>query len=99
MIETKTWKSIFNKEHDIVKHFYRNGHLIGMSRNGQVERIKSHEERYEPLTRAKGFRYWNKHFTGRYCWDLPEVLQEAVEMECRACGSFIRNGEEVGYCG
>lgn len=99
MITTKAWKSIFDNDHDTIKDFYRDGRLIGQSRNGRVKRIQYTGERYDSMTRAKGFRYWTKYFKGRYCWDLPEALQEAIEMESRSHGSFIRNGEEVGYEG
>lgn len=97
MITIKTWNSIFDNNSEI-KYFYRNGQLIGQSQHGVVRQMPHSESEHE-LSRAQGYKYWTKYFKGRYCWDLPEALQRAIEMPCTASGSFIRNGEVVGYEG
>lgn len=58
------------------------------------------EEIYDTLTRAKGYRYWWKHFPDRYCWSLPQELQDALDMAPATRGYFVdRNGQLCGYEG
>ena len=52
------------------------------------------------LTRAKGFRYWERHFPGLPCWLLPAALEEATDMEAHYKGEYLdRDGELVGIFG
>jgi hypothetical protein len=81
-------------------NYYKNGKLIAMRSEGRLELVNIHEPAYDVLTRAKGYRYWEKHFPDRYCWSLPEMLQEALDMEPASSGYFVdRNGELCGYEG
>lgn len=82
-------------------NYYKEGKLIATRiEGGKLELANQHGPKYDLLTRAKGYRYWEKHFPERYCWSLPEMLQEALDMEPASRGWFIdRNGEVCGYEG
>lgn len=63
-------------------NFYKNGMLIASRKNS--EPIKFYHRYYslfDPITRAKGYRYWEKHFPNRACYALPKLLEDAVYLE------------------
>lgn len=87
---------------DTLTNYYKGGKLVATREgNGPIELTHHHGPAYDPLTRAKGYRYWEKHFPGRYYWDLPEALQEAIDMEPATRGHFFhkKTGEIWGYEG
>lgn len=96
MITVKTYNSFF--EDVIIKEFHKNGALIGLSRNGKITRYAT-TIRYE-LSRAQGYKYWERYFPNRLLWDLPEALQEAIDKEPTAYGEYTnKEGETIGYIG
>lgn len=97
MITVKTYESIFRK--GTTKEYRKDDVLIGWSDNGEVTRYKVTTVPYE-LSRAQGYKYWERYFPNRLVWDLPEALQEAIEKEPTAYGEYTnRNGETIGYIG
>ena len=82
-------------------NYYKNGKLIATrDGNGKIELLHHHGSAYDALTRAKGYRYWWKHFPDRYCWSLPQDLQDALDMAPATRGYFVdRNGHLCGYEG
>lgn len=83
-------------------NFYKGKTLIATrDGDGPITLTHHHGPAYDTLTRAKGYRYWWKHFPGRYCWELPQALQDALDMEPATCGTFIhkKTGEIWGYEG
>ena len=97
MIKVESYQSPFDES--IVKEFRRDGMLIGWSNNGEITLYTIRIIPYE-LSRAQGFKYWTRYFPNRLLWDLPEVLQEAIEKEPTTYGEYTnRNGETVGYIG
>lgn len=79
------------------KNYYKNGELWAVSHNGNLFLIgRRHYQ--APLTRAQGFKYWKRHFPNWFYFDLPELLQEAIDRPTERYGTYIdRNGEVVGY--
>jgi len=82
--------------------YYKNGELFGSRIHGEFVPARpqfpaiSHIE----LTRAQGFKYWEKYFPNRTVWELPLPLQEAIDRDCVSFGEFVdKNGELVGYAG
>lgn len=62
--------------------YYKDGDAIADSlNNGNIIFIPTFEERYTPITRAKAYRYWKKHFPDRLYWALPELLADATQFE------------------
>jgi len=93
---TKTTSVFFGT----ITTFYKDGRLIACRREG--ERIHFAIPYSEPvtLTRAQAFRYWERHFPDRVCWDLPSELYEATELPPKSSGVYTdSNGELVGYEG
>ena len=98
MITTEIYCSFFTgKMH---KNFYRNGQVIGWA-NGQEVRRNPEVRTEDEISRAQAFRYWDRNFKGRYCWTLPELLQEALDKPSKTYGSYWneRLQEVVGYEG
>lgn len=81
--------------------FYKNGKLFAYDcGDGRGIQIIPPVRNPIELTRAQGFRYWERHFPERACYTLPALLEEAVDREPKSFGIFFdRNGEEIGYCG
>ena len=70
-------------------NYYKGSKLIATrDGNGPIKLTNHHGPAYDTLTRAKGYRYWEKHFPDRYYWDLPQELQDAVDMESATSGEF-----------
>ena len=82
-------------------NYYKNSKLIATrDASGPITLTYHHGPKYDTLTRAKGYRYWEKHFSGRYYWDLPQELQDALDMAPATRGYFVdRNGHLCGYEG
>ena len=80
--------------------FYKNGVEVARKANGILRLVPTYHAPVE-LTRAKGYKYWGKHFADRACYGLPLVLQEAVEKEPTTHGRFFnkRHDEWWGYEG
>jgi len=97
MIAIEVYSSFFSDA--TVKEFRRDGALIGWSEGEKITRYTVTTIPYE-LSRAQGFKYWEKHFKGWLYWDLPKALQEAIEKEPTAYGEYTnREGEVIGYIG
>ena len=81
--------------------FYKGRKVIGRRREGNpIHLCVNHDCPEIELTRAQGYRYWQKHFPERVCWDLPFALYCAVCQEPRSFGTYTdKNGELVGYAG
>lgn len=82
--------------------FYKDGVLIARRNRASGGNIRLYPRPTSEvrLTRAQGFRYWERHFPLRACWDLPPALREAVALDPATYGKYIdRNGEAVGYAG
>ena len=81
--------------------YYKGGKLIAYKTAEGWEKFHSFEGMYDMPTRAKGYRWWQEHFPDYYCWQLPEFIQMALDMEPRSEGEFIskKTGELVGYIG
>lgn len=81
--------------------FYKNSELIATREDGEFIKLLQHKgPSYDTLTRAKGYRYWERHFKERYYWALPDLLQDAIDMPSATSGYFIdRHGELHGYEG
>lgn len=98
MITTEIYYNLFSgKMH---KSFWRDGCLIGYAIGQEVRRypeVRTEDE----ISRAQAFRYWKRNFKGRYCWTLPELLQEALDKSSKTYGSYWnkRLQEVVGYEG
>lgn len=64
--------------------YWKNGHAFAaFTQDGLYWRRESMVMPDEPcviLTRAQGFRYWQKHFPRRPWWTLPAALQLAVNL-------------------
>lgn len=81
-------------------NYYKNGKLIATRSKGKLEMKPQSGPAFDPLTRAQGFRYWQKHFPGLPCWMLPPMLEEAIDLKATYRGEYIdRNGERVGVFG
>lgn len=98
MYTKRTLSSLFSASSITI--FYKDGVEVARKVDGILRLIPTYYAPVE-LTRAKGFRYWGKHFAGRFDWQLPEALQEAVEKEPATYGSFFnkRHNEWWGYAG
>lgn len=54
--------------------------------------------KFDPLTRAKAYRYWEKYFpNAHYAWQLPEIIQQALDFPPRACGEYRDKRGRVWY--
>lgn len=78
-------------------HYYKNDEEIArkrIDRDGSVEWTYSfpHRPDYIKITRSQAFNYWEKHFPGTYCWELPELLERATESDHYI---IVANGEIV----
>ena len=103
-LSVKTTVSIFFDDNGFWKDFYRDDEHIACAHydaNGNRDFLDIyHESNPVILTRAKGYRYWKKYFSGRICYSLPEELQIAIDLPCVSEGTFYdANGELCGYNG
>lgn len=99
MYSKKTYSHLFDGL-EPVTDYYKDGELIGYRENGKIVLYAHRKPAYDTLTRAKGYRYWWKHFPDRYCWSLPQDLQDALDMAPATRGYFVdRNGQLCGYEG
>lgn len=98
MYTKRTIPALFSES--TITIFYKDGVEVATRRNG-VTALRPVYHTPMELTRAQGFRYWEQHFPNRFCWDLPEVLQMALEKEPTAHGEFFskRFGDWVYYEG
>ena len=80
--------------------YYKNGREIARSCDGHISLLPSYHSKCE-LTRAQGFRYWEKHFPDRSRYTLPQVLQEAVDKPSHSFGQYVskQDGALIGYEG
>lgn len=62
------------------------GVIAQKSRDGKIRLIHPGAGRVV-ITRSQAFRYWDKHFPGRFADDLPAPIAEAV---------FLQPYEEAG---
>ena len=103
-LSVKTTAAIFFDDNGYYKDFFRNGkHIAYAHYTAEGKRDYFHyykESNPVVLTRAKGYRYWEKYFPNRYFWSLPEELQFAIDLPCGSSGVFYdANGELCGYSG
>ena len=81
---------------------FKNGHRIARREEGEgwdyiPQMRRGHGA---DLTRAKGFRYWERHFSGWLCWMLPAEIEDAINLEAHYKGEYIdHDGELVGVFG
>ena len=93
---TKTTSVFFGK----TTTFYKNGRVVARRREGEPIHLCHPYMAKVELTRAQAYRYWERYFPGRVCWDLPMAIQVGLEMPCRSEGTYTDiNGELVGYAG
>lgn len=98
--EITTIYGLFDFDFDHPSKMYsKNGVPWGTSSaNGTF--LIGHINHRAPLTRAQGFKYWEKHFKDKYIFELPKELQKAIELEPTSHGCYMdRNGHLVGYSG
>ena len=76
-------------------------HRIAIYMNGNMTYYGTFMRNGCDLTRAKGYRYWEKYFKDKYVWQLPIELQNAVNMECESIGVFYskKRKEYICYAG
>lgn len=103
-LSVKTTTAIFFDDNGYYKDFFRNGKQIAYAHytaEGKRDYFLYYKESNPViLTRAKGYRYWKKYFSGRICYSLPEELQTAIDLPCVSEGTFYdANGELCGYMG
>ena len=81
--------------------YYRNGRAFAIKRhNGTIHFINKPYSAPVEITRAQAYKYWERHFPGRCCYSLPEILQKALEKPCVSHGFFVNHlGEAIGYSG
>lgn len=79
--------------------FYK-GKTLAAIRDEEGLRLVHHVTFPPEITRAQGFRYWEKHFAERPYYALPEPLEEAINKEAIYRGHFIdKYGERVTIYG
>lgn len=80
--------------------YYKDSRAVGMSYEGAVSLLPSYSSTCE-LTRAQGYRYWEKHFSNRNYYSLPLILQEAIDKPSRSFGQYVskKDGALIGYEG
>lgn len=79
--------------------FYKGKTLVAIHDENGLRLVK-HVVFATEITRAQGFRYWEKHFAERACYTLPTLLEEAVNKEAIYRGHFVdRYGEYVTIYG
>ena len=74
--------------------FYKDGCKIAERRSNEKS-FQWKERAATPviITRNQAFRYWEKYFPGRSCYDLPEILEKATELDDRKhTGLLIYSG-------
>lgn len=104
-LTVKTEESTFF-EHGFYKHLYRNGRQICLAHytpEGKRDRVQWFKLCSDPieLTRAQGFKYWERHFPDRICYSLPTALAEAIDRDFRSEGTFYskKYRQMMGYAG
>ena len=73
--------SIFNPMWGKMRIYYKNGRIIARS-DAEGLRFESGLPSKAPvvMTRSQGYRYWEKHFPNRVCYDLPALIEAAVDL-------------------
>ena len=73
--------SIFNSAWGKMRVYYKNGRAIARSDEKGLK-FESCLPFKAPIvmTRSQGYRYWEKHFPNRVCYDLPELVAAAVDL-------------------
>lgn len=62
--------------------YYKDGKKIAYSKSdGIITFVPSYTEKYSSITRAKAYRYWEKYFPNRVYWDLPKLLEDAIDLK------------------
>lgn len=52
------------------------------------------------LSRAQAYRYWSKYFPSCAVFNLPQVLQVAIDKPCAAHGTYTtKDGKHIEYEG
>lgn len=84
-----------------ITYFYKDGYLIATRDSKGWHRYPNKLKGYGcSLTRAQGYRYWQRHFPGLPCWLLPEPLEEATDLEPEYKGEYTdKSGEVIGVFG
>lgn len=73
--------SIFNPAWGKMRVYRKNGRVIARS-DEEGLRFESGLPFKTPvvMTRSQGYRYWERHFPNRICYDLPELVAAAVDL-------------------
>jgi len=80
--------------------FYKNGRIIARRREGGHIHLVAAYSEPTVLTRAQAYRYWERYFPDRACWDLPFELYAATQLPPKSSGFYNDiNDELVGYEG
>lgn len=80
--------------------FRKDGELVAVRLGSEWQFTRKLCPSSVELTRAQGFKYWERHFSDRVCWSLPQPLQAALDREPRTIGEYTdRRGERIGYEG
>lgn len=64
------------------------GVIAQRHRGGAIEFMPRRSNAHVKITRAQAFRYWDKHFPGRYSDDLPAPIAEATYLQPYEEASF-----------
>lgn len=73
--------SIFNPAWGKMRVYRKNGRIIARS-DEEGLRFESGLPFKTPIvmTRSQGYRYWERYFPNRICYDLPELVAAAVDL-------------------
>jgi len=74
--------SMFNPAWGKMRVYWKNGRVIARSGDEEGLKFESGLPCKAPvvMTRSQGYRYWEKHFPNRICYDLPELVAAAVDL-------------------
>ena len=99
-VERHTAEELFcSKAYTVI---FKDGHRIARREEGEGWDYIPQMRRGHGVTwtRAMGFRYWERHFPGWFCWMLPAELEAATDLEAHYKGEYIdHDGELVGVFG
>lgn len=61
--------------------YYKDGVLIARRNDDEPIRLLHEPPTPIEITRSQAFRYWGRHWSGKHYLCLPEVLQEAIDLD------------------
>lgn len=83
------------------REYYKEGRLIAVSNCDGIRYFGSVVVSGCDLSRAQGYRYWEKYFSGCIDISLPAPLQVALDKPCVSYGEYYdkKTGELIGWEG